>query len=401
MIYLDHNATTPAAPQVVAAITSCMRDDWGNPSSLHAAGRRAGEALNRARQEVAAFIGATPDGVIFTSGGTESCNGAIRTALQAIPGRRHLVASALEHPAVREAVAASAKAGWPSSPVKPCPTGSVTVADVQRALRPDTALVAVMLANNETGVINDVAGICRIARAAGALSLVDATQALGKVPVDVGAIGCDFLAASAHKLHGPRGCGLLWARPGLQMAPLMLGGTQEAGRRPGTENVPGIVGFATACRLCRDGRHQQAIHEVQGMRDRLEQGILALFGQEAMVIGRGAPRLWNTSCVCFRGTPARQMQEFLDSRGIAVGTGSACSCLKDPKPSPTLEAMNVPPEWSSGALRFSFGRYQAPSLGGDPSMVDTVLRALGEWRNATRRPLPANANRFALITPGF
>lgn len=391
MIYLDHNATTPPAPEVLAEYTRCATTAPGNPSSLHAAGRAAKAELDRARATIASFIGAHPDEVVFTSGGTESNNTAIHSALRAAAGRRHIVSSAVEHPAVIELLKTYAGNGWSVSLVPPDHHGCIRAATIRRYIRPDTALVCVMAANNETGAINEVDAIGQIARQHNAAYLVDATQAMGKIPISLRNSGATYLTASAHKLHGPRGVGLLAVARNAPFAPSLVGGGQEDSRRAGTENIPAIVGFAQAVRLCLDPKAIEATRQIRDMRDRLQNWILRRFAPSVLCISATGPRLWNTLCACFRNIPNRSLQAFLDRAGIAVGVGSACSCLRNPKPSPTLEAMGIPPEYSSGAVRFSFGRYQAPVMGGDPGLIDRICYALEQWLAQAQPARPTRA----------
>mgnify|MGYP001430119754 CR=1 FL=1 len=276
-IYLDHNASAPLAPEALEATTLALTACAANASSIHLDGQRAKAALDEARTAVAHLIGADPREVVFTSGGTESDNFAIRGAAQALAasGRRHLIASTIEHEAVLTTIRALGRQGWDVSWLPVGPDGIVDPASLAGMLRPDTALVSVMLANNEVGTLQPVAELAAAARAAGAWFHTDAVQAVGKVPVDVGALGVDLLALSAHKFGGPKGAGALWVRRGVKPLPLLTGGRQERNRRAGTENVPAIAGLGAAARRAARPLQADAAH-VAALRDRLEQGLLDL-----------------------------------------------------------------------------------------------------------------------------
>lgn len=399
MIYLDNNATTPPDPAVVEAMHHALMGEWGNPSSPHAAGKVAKHAVDQARRRVAALVQAAPADVIFTGCGSEADNTAIVSALRSQPGKRHIVISACEHDAVLKMAEELGRAGWDVTRVLPDCEGVVHPQAVATALRPTTALVCVMLANNETGVINPVEAISQLTQRNGSHLLVDATQALGKIPVNLQRTGATWLTGSAHKLHGPKGCGVLvCGRINGQapaVSPFILGGGQEDGRRAGTENTPGIVGFGMAAALANQQGNAKAAKEVGAMRDRLEMLLKQALGDRLKVLGARAPRLWNTSLVAIRDTFNRTLQDQLSNAGICVGIGSACSCLKNPRPSATVAAMGVPQDYQLGTLRFSFHRYHAPSLGGDPGLPDhvaSVLRSLLSGRKQLALMAPRSAN---------
>jgi cysteine desulfurase len=327
--YLDHNATSPMRPAALDAVVEALRMG-GNPSSVHRPGRAARARLDLARRQVAGLVGALPAEVVFTSGGTEANNMALRGC-----GRRRVLVSAIEHESVLKAVPDSERIAVDGN-------GVVDLAGLERSLAGEPALVSVMLANNETGVIQPVAQVVRLARAAGALVHCDAVQAAGKVPVDLHGLGVDYLSLSAHKLGGPAGVGALMVRAGAPFAADRLGGGQESYRRAGTENVAGIAGFGAAAEASRDGLDA-------ALRDRLEASL-----PMARVHGAGAARLPNTSCLSMPGVKAETQVMALDLAGIAVSAGSACSSGKVTR-SAVLSAMGVEPGLAEAAIRISCG----------------------------------------------
>ena len=351
-IYLDHNATTPLDPRVLEAMLPLLRDGVGNASSIHWFGQRARAALDDARGEVAALIGASPAEIVFTGSGTEADN----TALRGVAGlarepRRKIVCTAVEHHAVLNTARALAEEGFAVEMARVGGDGRVDLADLEARVDESTALVAVMLANNETGVLQPVAEVARLARAKGALVHCDAVQAAGKVAVDVRALDVDLLALSAHKIYGPQGVGVLYARRGARLRPLLRGGAQERNRRAGTENVAGIAGLGEAARLARAELGGQA-ERLAARRDRLEQRLLALPG--AVRNGEG-PRVPNTTNVSFAGVDAESLLMALDLMGLAVSTGAACAAGAV-EPSHVLRAMGLPMARVQASLRFSLGR---------------------------------------------
>ncbi len=348
-IYLDNNATTRVLPEVVDAMMPYFTEWYGNPSSIHHQGARPAAALREARQRVARLLGCDAGEVVLTSCGTESDNLAIRGVLEG-SDRRHAVATAVEHPAVLAPLRRLEALGGELTVVGVDSRGIVDLDALRRAIRDDTALVAAMWANNETGVLLPVADIVAIAHERGAAVLVDAVQAVGKVPVDLREVPADFVAISAHKFHGPRGVGALVIRRGTACNPFLLGGSQERGRRAGTENVPGAVGMAVACDAAaahlRDGAAR-----MEALRDRFERELIERV-PDVRVHGADAPRLPNTSSVCFRGVDGRAMLVLLDEVGICASAGSACKSGAG-KPSAVLTAMGVSPEDAAATLRFS------------------------------------------------
>jgi len=369
-VYLDHNATTPLDPRVLDAMLPFLRDDFGNPSSLHWLGQRARGAVEEARARVAELVAADPAEIVFTSGGSESDNAALRgAAAKAKPSRSGIVCTAIEHHAVLNTAKALRDEGRPVAIVRVGERGAVDLEDVAASLGETTALVSVMLANNETGVLQPVAEAARLARAAGALVHCDAVQGAGKVVVDVRALGVDLLTLSAHKIYGPKGVGCLYVRRGTPLAALVRGGGQERNRRAGTENVAGVVGFGAAAALARESLPADAIR-VAALRDRLEARLLAIPG--ARRNGEG-PRVPNTTNVSFEGVEAEGLLIALDLEGIAVSTGAACAA-GGVEPSHVLRAMGLPAERVQSSLRFSLGRATTESdLGHAADVVAAVV----------------------------
>lgn len=347
MKYFDHNATSPVPPAVLEAMAPYMAS--GNPSSRHNAGRIARRVIDEAREQVALAVGAHPSQVFFTSGGTESDNMAIQ-GLCAPQTPSQLVISAIEHPAVKKTALAMKRRGWQVTSVPVSASGVVLPAAVEEALQIPTGLVSVMLANNETGVIQDVLQMATMAERKGVLFHTDAVQALGKMPLDFAELnrhGVRAISLSGHKIGGPQGVGALVLDKRMDMVPLLHGGGQEKGLRAGTENVAAIVGFGAACELLPQ-RSRLALRQ---MRDTLETGIRQLGG---VIFGAEAERLPNTSFFAFPGVDGETQVMALDKAGFAVASGSACSS-DSTDPSPVLLAMGVPPELAQGAVRVSFG----------------------------------------------
>jgi len=351
--YFDHNATTPPDPAVVEAMRRALIEDFGNPSSVHHFGQRAKALLDEARSSVATLIGAEPAEVVFTSGGTEADNLAIRGAAEALEptGRRHLVASSIEHEAVLNTVKALARRGWT---VTLLPVGASGILDpkaLEEAITPETALVSVMHANNEIGTVQPIAELASIAHRAGALMHTDAVQSVGKIPVDVRRLGIDLLSLSAHKINGPKGAGALWIKRGTRLVSTMTGGKHERNRRGGTENVPGIVGLGVAADLARTKAAR--LTEIAALRDRLERVVLERVTGTA-VNGAREARVPNTTNISFDGVEAESLLIALDLEGFAVSTGSACSS-GTLEPSHVLRAMGLPAHRTQNSIRFSLG----------------------------------------------
>ncbi len=367
-IYLDHNATTPPAPGVVEAMTRALREEFGNASSIHAFGQRAKAAIDDARTDVARLIGAEPGDVVFTAGGTESDNIALRGALEAArPARPRLVVSAVEHEAVLITAKALGRGGRPVTVLPVDADGLVTASALEAALGPDVALVSIIAANNETGVIQPVAEMAALTRRSGALCHTDAVQAAGKIPVDVAALGVDLLSVAAHKFGGPKGVGALWIRRGTPLAAVITGGRQERNRRAGTENVPAIVGMGVAARLALSTLAADAAR-IGALRARLEAGILETVPGTSVNAG-GAARVPNTTNIAFDRVEAESLLIALDLEGIAVSTGSACSS-GTLEPSHVLRAMGLKPGRVQSSIRFSLGSTTTPDE------IDRVLAVL-------------------------
>ena len=376
-IYLDHNATTPVEPEVADAISAALREQFGNPSSVHAFGQQAKAALDEARDRVASSLGASASDIVFTGGGTEGDNLALRglSGMPTLASRRHIVVSAIEHEAVRNTAQVLARQGWRVTEVPVGSLGVVAPDDLRRAMQTDTAIVAVMHANNEIGTIQPVAELARIAHEAGALFHTDAVQSAGKIPVDVAALGVDMLAISAHKFGGPKGVGAIWIRSGLSLSPILTGGRQERGRRAGTENVPALVGLGVAARLASE-RLASAGSRITALRDRLEHGILERV-PGTTVNGDRERRVPNTTNISFEAVEGESLVIALDLEGIAVSTGSACSS-GTLEPSHVLRALGLPAARVQSAIRFSLG---PPTTESDIDRVlDVLPRAVSRLR---------------------
>jgi cysteine desulfurase len=383
-IYFDHNATTPLHPAVLEAMTKALADDFGNASSVHAFGQKAKAHLDLARGRVARLIGAEPNDLVWTAGGTEADNFAVRGIAEALEGRgrTHLVASAIEHEAVLNTCKHLARRGWTLTLLPPDAEGLVSPDALRQVVTAQTALVSVMHANNEIGTVQPIAELARVAHDAGAVFHTDAVQTVGKLTVQVEQTGADLLSLSGHKFGGPKGTGALWIKRGTRIAPILTGGRHERNRRAGTENVPALVGLGVAAVEAMD--HLEASrHGVGALRDRLETGILTgVTG--TLVNGDRARRVHNTTNISFDRVEAESLLIALDLEGIAVSTGSACSS-GTLEPSHVLKAMRLPPARTQGALRFSLGPTNTEEE------VDCVLRVLPglveKLRSLTRMPV--------------
>ncbi|HXO21460.1 MAG TPA: cysteine desulfurase family protein [Thermoanaerobaculia bacterium] len=350
-VYLDHNATTPLDPRVREAMLPWLGERWGNPSSVHAFGQAAREAVEAAREQVADLLGARPPEVVFTASGTEANNAVMFDAARRAGNAGHVVVSALEHPSVRAAAARLEAAGMEVSRIPPGRDGVVPAAAVLAALRPDTRLVCLMRAHNELGTLQPVAEVAAACRERGILLLCDAVQAVGKIAVDVNALGADFLTLGAHKFGGPLGAAALWVRKGRPLDGLLVGGSQERRRRAGTENVPAIVGLGAAAALAAAELPARGSH-LTALRDRFEEGLRDLSG--AIVHCAGSPRLPNTSNFALPGVEGEALLIRLDLAGYAVSTGAACAS-GTVEPSPALLAAGIPEAEALSSLRVSFG----------------------------------------------
>jgi cysteine desulfurase len=371
MIYLDNNATTQVAPEVLDAMQPYLSKFFGNPSSAHALGREMKQAVESAREQVAGLLGAADTSeIVFTSCGSESDNWSIRGALAMQPAKRHIVTTQVEHEAVRNLCALLEKDGYEVTWLGVSETGELDLDELRAALRPDTALVSTMLANNETGVLFPIDAIGRIVRDhSEALFHVDGVQAVGKIPIDLKSLEVDLFALSGHKLHAPQGVGALYIRNNLSLAPFIIGGAQEQRRRAGTLAVPNIVGLGAACRLAqRDNDHNR----IETLRNKLEDGILEQIPNTRVNGTRErSKRLPNTSNISFEYVEGQNILAHLDQAGICVSTGSACHSTTH-ESSATLKAMNVPYTAAQGSIRFSLGRYNTEAD------VETTLRVLPE-----------------------
>lgn len=349
-VYLDNNATTPVLPEVLAAMRPYFTEHFGNASSIHHHGQETRGAVERARESVANLIGCRASEIVFTSGGTEADNLAIFGLVK--PGD-HIITSTIEHHAVLNACKHLAVAGCEVTyiPVDFC--GLVEPADVRRALRPNTKLITIMIANNETGTVQSVDQLGRIAAEADVFFHTDAVQAAGKIPVDVTQIGCDLLTISGHKFHGPQGVGALFVRKGTQLEPMLYGGRHERSRRAGTENVPGIVGLGKAAELAIAGFERGDDRKVGAERDRLERELLEI--EATGLNGKDAPRVPNTTNICFEGIEGEALVIALDLKGLAVSTGAACSSGAI-EPSHVLTAMGLYPDKARSSIRLSLGK---------------------------------------------
>jgi cysteine desulfurase len=368
-VYLDHNATTPVASEVADRMDRAVRDLWGNASSVHHFGQQSKAAVDEARAQVASLLGADASEVIFTGGGTESDNFAIRGAAEALEatGRKHLIATTIEHEAVLKTMAALGKRGWRVTLLPVDATGIVSPEALRAAITDDTALVSVMHANNEIGTVQPIAELAQIAKARGALVHTDAVQSAGKVPINVKTLGVDMLSISAHKFYGPKGVGAMWLRKGVRLTPYMTGGRQERNRRAGTENVPGIVGLGAAAQLAL-ARMNAESGRVRALRDRLEAGVLrTVTGAERN--GAAEPRVPNTTNISFERIESESLLIGLDLEGIAVSSGSACSS-GTLEPSHVLKAMGLPHLRTLSSIRFSLG------AGNTDADVDRLIKVL-------------------------
>jgi len=368
-IYLDHNATTPVRPEVVRVMSAALRQCWGNPSSTHAEGAAARRALDGAREQVAALLGALPGQVIFTAGATEANNAVLHGVRARCGARPHFAATTIEHPSVLEPLRAFESAGARVTWIGVDFDGRVKLAEAAAACAARPALLSVILANNETGVVQDVPAIAKLARARGVPLHVDATQAAGKIALDAAALGADWLTGSAHKMGGPKGAGFLVARSAVDLPPLLRGGPQEKRRRGGTENLPGIVGLGAACELARADLPRGA--RIAALRDRLWEGIAKSIPQVRRN-GSVQHALPNTLSVEFEAVAGEVLLEALDGEGVAASSGAACASGSI-EPSHVLLAMGRTPQQARASLRFSLG---AANTGDEMARVLELLPPL-------------------------
>jgi cysteine desulfurase len=366
-VYLDNNATTRVAPEVVEAMAPYHGDLYGNPSSAHRFGGRVAARVGEARERVAALLGAEPEEIIFTSCGTESDNTAVMSALASNPGKRHVVTSRVEHPAIRSLGQHLAERGYEVTEIPVDGEGRLDMDLYAESLRPDTAVVSLMWANNETGVIFPVEEAARMAGNQEIPFHTDAVQIAGKVPIRMKESAVDMLSISGHKLHAPKGVGALYVRKGTRFSPYLIGGHQERGRRGGTENTPGIIGLGTACGLAEANLERENT-EVRRLRDKLETELAGRI-PNSKVNGGGAERLPNTASVSFEFIEGESILLMMDELGICASSGSACTS-GSLQPSHVLRAMGVPFTMAHGSIRFSLSVYTTEEE------VDFVIREL-------------------------
>ena len=393
-VYLDHSATTPSDPRVVEAMLPFLTEKFGNASSVHSFGQEARAAVDRARRQVAAFTGARANEIVFTSGGTEANNLGVRGVCEAAQSHgRHIITSVIEHPSVRSSIDGLEQRGWEATQLSVYDDGIVRVEDVQAALRPDTTLISVMMANNEIGTVQPIAEIGALVRAErerGRRHLwlhTDAVQAAGRVPIDVESLGCDLLSLSAHKIHAPKGTGALFVRKGVRLTPQQVGGHQERERRGGTEAVANIVAFGAATELAQ-GEMPERNEHTQRLRDRFEKQLAANVG-EIVFNGNREQRLPHLSNISFRFIEGEGLLIHLDMQGIAVSTGSACSSGTI-EPSPIIQALGRDDELARGSLRFSFGKDNTEED------VDYVLDVLTHAVESLRKLSPLSRQTVAV-----
>ena len=383
-IYMDANATTPLLPAVLAAMQPYWMEDFANASSIHHPGQAARRGVDHAREQLAAFLGCQPAEIVFNSGGTEGDNTALRGVLR--PGD-HLITTAIEHSAILTTAAHLEKSGVEVTRVAPLRSGCMDPEAIRAAIGPNTRLISVMLANNETGVVQPVEALGRIAADAGVLLHLDAVQAAGKIPIRVEEIGCHLLSISAHKMHGPKGVGVLYVRRGTQIESLVLGGGHERRRRAGTENVPGIVGFGAAAGIAQKTLLDGTIDRLAALRDRLENGLLERIAG-CGVNGGAAPRVANTTNLWFDSVDSEALVIALDLKGLSVSGGSACHSGAT-EPSHVLMAMGMDKARARASLRLSLMKTATDED------VDAVLEILPAAVERLRALSPAMAGTLA------
>lgn len=379
-VYLDNNATTAVAPEVVDAMLPFFRDLWGNPSSMHYFGGQVRKHIDLARQQVANLIEADPSEIVFTSCGTESDNMAVRGAVESAPKGIRVITTRVEHLAVLSPCRRLKEQGFELVELGVDSSGALNLAELRKALAPGPAVVSIMWANNETGVVFPIEQLAPIIKDAGCIFHTDAVQAAGKIPIDVRKVPVDLLSLSGHKLHAPKGIAALYVRKGTRLTPILPGGHQENGRRAGTENVPYIVGLGKACEMAARSMKTE-VPRIAAMRDRLEQGLLAAC-PDTMINGSPAFRLPNTTNISFQYIEGEAILYHLSDLGIAASSGSACTS-GSLEPSHVIRAMGVPFTSAHGSIRFSLSRYNTTDemdyvIEHMPAIV-TRLRALSPF----------------------
>ena len=355
VIYVDNNATTMVAPEVLDAMMPYFSTNYGNPSSMHSFGGNVAGAIEAARENVANLIGAAPAEIVFTSCGTESDGTAIRAAIESYPDKKHLVTSRVEHPAIKNLYEALSKKGYRATFVPVDHSGRLDIDYLYDSLSDDTAIVSLMWGNNETGVIFPVEEISKEVKSRGIIFHTDAVQAVGKIPIKVGETGVDMLSLSGHKFHSPKGIGALYIRKGTKFSPFMIGGHQERGRRGGTENTASIIGLGKAAELATEHLAENDYERISRLRDRLEQSLLEKVSN-ALINGDPANRLPNTTSVAFEYVEGEAILLMMNEHGICASSGSACTS-GSLEPSHVLRAMGVPFTAAHGSIRFSLSRY--------------------------------------------
>lgn len=382
-VYLDNNATTMTAPEVVEAMQAYWTEQYGNPSSIHRFGGRLRKEVDRARGQVASLLGASPDEIVFNGGGSEGNNHAIRGTLETLAGRkRHIITSRVEHPAVREVFKHMEKHGYRLTEIPVDRDGTLDLDFLKASITPDTALVSIMWANNETGVLFPIEEIAPLVKSQGAVFHTDAVQVAGKLPIDVHKLPVDLLTISGHKLHGPKGIGALYVRKGTKLTPLVIGGHQEGGKRAGTENVTGIIGLGKAAELALAHLGEET-DRVRALRDKLEKGLLQ---NCTGAVVNGKHRLPNTLNISFEFIEGESILIMLDDLGISASSGSACTS-GSLEPSHVLRAMGIPFTLAHGSIRFSLSRYNTDGeidyvVENMPAIVDR-LRAISPFVNGS------------------
>ncbi|MDJ0666816.1 MAG: cysteine desulfurase NifS [Desulfobacterales bacterium] len=385
-VYLDNNATTRVAPEVVEEMLPYFSELYGNPSSMHSFGGNLGLKVREARARIANLLGAQPDEILLTSGGTESDATAIHAALAANPHKRHIVTTRVEHPAIKNLFEQYGKNGYRVSFIPVDREGRLDMQTFGDSLTDDTAVVSMMWANNETGVLFPVEDVAAELHDRGILLHTDAVQAVGKVPIDLARTPMDMLSLSGHKLHGPKGIGALVIRKGTKFKPLMVGGHQEQGRRAGTENVPGIIGLGKACELAA-GNLADIGTRVQGLRDRLEEALLAAVPQ-CMINGDRPNRLPNTTSIAFEYVEGEAILLMMNEFGIAASSGSACTS-GSLEPSHVLRAMGIPFTAAHGSIRFSLSHYTTAEeidfvIDKMPPIIERLRQMSPFWKQAVQ-----------------
>ncbi|MEE9529657.1 MAG: cysteine desulfurase NifS [Syntrophobacteria bacterium] len=366
-IYVDNNATTRVAPEVVEEMSPYFSELYGNPSSMHFFGGQVQTKVEEARERVASLIGARPQEIIFTSCGTESDNTAIMSALESNPEKRHVVTTRVEHPAVKNLVGPLKREGYRVTELPVDRDGLLSMDEVSRVITEDTAIVSVMWANNETGILFPVEEIANVAKSREAIFHTDAVQAVGKIPINLAESQIDMLSLSGHKLHAPKGIGVIYVRRGTRFSPYIIGGHQEEGRRGGTENVPYIIGMGKACELAANQLDDMQVR-VKGLRDKLENGLLEKI-PNSLVNGDRQQRLPNTSSISFEYVEGESILLKLSDKGICASSGSACTS-GSLEPSHVLRAMGVPFTAAHGSIRYSLSSYNTEEE------VDFILKVM-------------------------